>query len=204
MKYSHYGQPYFGQAKPPKGDIHPMPTVTTAVPTGVWTVEPKHSKVGFAVKHLGISTVRGEFKTFEGKVEVAEDGSVSASGTVDTASVDTAEADRDTHLRSADFFDVEKYPQITFQSTAIEPVDEDTFEIVGDLTLHGVTKPVTLTAEVTGTEDDPWGNQRVGLEVTGSLSRGDYEMKFNQALGSGNVLVSDKVKIAVDISAVKG
>jgi polyisoprenoid-binding protein YceI len=116
--------------------------------------------------------------------------------------VNTAEDARDEHLRSADFFDAEKYPQITFTSTAIK-ADGDELEITGDLTLHGVTKPVTLKAEVTGTEEDPWGNTRVGLEVTGSLSRGDYEMKFNQALGSGNVLVSDKVKLALDISAVK-
>jgi polyisoprenoid-binding protein YceI len=179
-----------------------MSTTATAVPTGTWNLDPSHSKVGFSVKHLGIATVRGEFKTFEGKVEVADDGTITASGTVDTASVNTAEDARDEHLRSADFFDAEKYPQITFTSTAIK-ADGDELEITGDLTLHGVTKPVTLKAEVTGTEEDPWGNTRVGLEVTGSLSRGDYEMKFNQALGSGNVLVSDKVKLALDISAVK-
>jgi polyisoprenoid-binding protein YceI len=176
---------------------------TTAVPTGTWNVDPSHSKVGFAVKHLGIATVRGEFGTFAGSLVVAEDGSVTASGTVDTATVDTSETARDEHLRSADFFDVEQFPQITFQSTEIKAVGDDEFEITGDLTLHGVTKPVTLKAEVSSTEEDPWGNTRVGLEVTGSLSRGDYGMKFNQALGSGNVMVSDKVKLALDISAVK-
>lgn len=178
-------------------------TVTTAVPTGTWNVDPSHSKVGFSVKHLGIATVRGEFGTFEGKLEVAENGSVTASGTVDAATVNTSEDARDEHLRSTDFFDAEQFPKITFQSTEIKAVDDDTFQITGDLTLHGVTLPVTLKAEVSGTEEDPWGNTRVGLEVTGSLSRGDYGMKFNQALGSGNVMVSDKVKLALDISSVK-
>jgi polyisoprenoid-binding protein YceI len=181
-----------------------MSTATTAVPTGTWNVDPKHSKVGFSVKHLGIANVRGEFQEFEGKLEVAEDGSVVASGTVQTASVNTNEPDRDTHLRSADFFDAETNPQITFRSTEIKTVDDETFEITGDLNMHGITKPITLTAEVTGTEEDPWGNQRVGLEVTGTLKRGDWDMKFNQALGSGNVMVSDKVKLSLDISAVAG
>jgi polyisoprenoid-binding protein YceI len=180
-----------------------MATATTAVPTGTWNVDPSHSKVGFAVKHLGIATVRGEFSKFEGKLDVAEDGTVTASGTVETASVNTNEDARDEHLRSADFFDAEANPQITFTSTEIKAVDDETFEITGDLSIHGVTNSVTLKAEVSDTEQDPWGNTRVGLEVTGSLSRGDYGMKFNQALGSGNVMVSDKVKLALDISAVK-
>jgi len=180
-----------------------MATATTAVPTGTWNVDPSHSKVGFAVKHLGIATVRGEFSKFEGKLDVAEDGTVTASGTVETASVNTSEDARDEHLRSADFFDAEANPQITFTSTEIKAVDDETFEITGNLTIHGVTNPITLKAEVSDTEQDPWGNTRVGLEVTGSLSRGDYGMKFNQALGSGNVMVSDKVKLALDISAVK-
>jgi len=180
-----------------------MSATVTAVPTGTWNIDPKHSKVGFSVKHLGIANVRGEFEEFAGKLEVNEDGQIVASGTVETTSVNTNETDRDNHLRSADFFDAEQYPQITYTSTSITAVDEDTFEIVGDLSLHGITKSITLKAEVTGTEEDPWGNQRVGLEVTGQLNRGEYEMKFNQALGSGNVLVSDKVKLALDISAVK-
>jgi polyisoprenoid-binding protein YceI len=178
-------------------------TTKTAVPTGTWNVDPSHSKVGFIVRHLGIAKVRGEFSTFEGKLEIADDGSVLATGSADTATVNTNELARDEHLRSADFFEVEQHPKVEFVSTSVSPVDEDTFEITGDLTLHGVTKPVTFKAEVAGTEEDPWGNQRVGLEVTGQISRGEYDMKFNQALGSGNLAVSDKVKIEIDISAVK-
>jgi polyisoprenoid-binding protein YceI len=186
---------------------HPMSTqntATTIIPTGTWRLDPAHSKVGFAVKHLGIANVRGEFGSFEGTLEVGEDlASSRAYGTVDAASIDTNEAQRDAHLRSADFFDAETHPQLTFASTAIEQLDETSFRITGDLTLHGVTRQLVLHAEVEGAEVDPWGNERVGLEVTGQLSRGDYGMTFNQALGSGNLLVSDKVTLSLDISAIR-
>ena len=182
-----------------------MSTATpTLVPTGTYTVDPSHSSVEFSVKHLGISKVKGSFGSFEGTLEINGDlASARAYGTVDIASVDTNEPARDEHLRSADFFDVEQYPRMTFASTAIRQTDDDEFEIVGDLSMHGVTKQITLTAEVQGTETDLYGNDRVGLEISGSLDRSDYEMKFNQALGSGNVLVSDKVKLNLEISAVK-
>jgi polyisoprenoid-binding protein YceI len=180
-----------------------MSAAATKVPTGTWNVDPSHSSVEFQVKHLGIATVKGSFKEFAGSLTAADDGSITASGTVEVATVDTREAQRDDHLRSADFFDVENNPQITFTSTGIEHLDEETFKITGDITIHGVTKPITLEAVVDGTEEDPWGNQRVGLSATGQLSRGDFGMKFNQALGSGNVVVSDKVKLAIDISAVR-
>ncbi len=181
-----------------------MTPVATVVPTGTWNVDPAHSTVAFAVKHMGIATVRGEFKEFEGTLEVGEDlTSPRAHGSVKVASLDTNEAQRDAHLRSADFFDVEQHETLTFESTRVEPVDEETFRITGNLKLHGVSKEITLEAVVQGTDTDPWGNERVGLEVIGQLSRGDYDMKFNQALGSGNMLVADKVKLSLDISAVK-
>lgn len=176
----------------------------TLVPTGTWVVDPAHSKVGFAVKHMGIATVRGEFTEFEGTLEIAGDlSSARAFGSVKAASVDTKESQRDDHLRSPDFFDAETHPELSFESTRIEPIDDETFRITGDLTLHGVTNEIVLTAEVSGTDIDPWGNERVGLEVTGQLSRGAYGMKFNQALGSGNMLVADKVKLSIDISAAR-
>jgi polyisoprenoid-binding protein YceI len=181
-----------------------MSTTATLIPTGTWVVDPAHSKVGFAVKHMGIATVRGEFTEFQGTLEIGEDlSSAKAYGTVKAASVDTNEDQRDGHLRSADFFDVEQYPELKFESTGVEQLDEDTFRITGKLTIHGVTNDIVLHAEVDGTDTDPWGNERVGLEVIGELSRGDYGMKFNQALGSGNMLVADRVKLALDISAVK-
>ena len=178
-----------------------MSVTSTVVPTGTWTVDPAHSKVGFAVKHMGIATVRGVFGDFNGTLEVADE--IRATGAVRTASVDTNEPQRDDHLRSPDFFGADEHPELTFASTRIEPVDEDTFAVTGDLTIHGVTREVTLRAEVQGVDVDPWGNERVGLEVTGQLSRGEFGMSFNQALGSGNVLVSDKVKLDLEISAVK-
>lgn len=179
-------------------------TTVSAIPTGTWTVDPGHSTVGFAVKHMGIATVRGEFTEFEGALEIGEDlASAKAYGTVKAESVDTNEAQRDEHLRSADFFDAAEYPELRFVSTKIEALDEDEYRITGNLTIHGVTNEIVLHAEAQGTDVDPWGNERVGLEVTGQLSRGDYGMKFNQALGSGNVLVADKVKLSLDISAVK-
>jgi polyisoprenoid-binding protein YceI len=179
-------------------------SITTGIPTGTWSVDPAHSKVGFAVKHMGIANVRGEFTEFEGTLEIGQDLSSSrAYGTVKAQSVDTSEPQRDEHLRSADFFDVAQYPELRFESTEIEALDEDEFRITGKLTIHGVTNDIVLHAELQGTDIDPWGNERVGLEVTGQLSRADYGMKFNQALGSGNMLVGDKVKLALDISAVK-
>jgi polyisoprenoid-binding protein YceI len=181
----------------------PESTATqTALPTGTWNVDPIHSSVEFHVKHLGIATVKGQFNEFEGTLEVTPDGS-RAYGTVKVASVDTREPQRDAHLRSPDFFDADQYPEIAFQSTDIRPLDEDTFEIDGDLSIHGVTRSLTLNATLEGTETDPQGNLRVGLSATAQINRSDYEMKFNMALGSGNVVVSDKVKILLEISAVK-
>ena len=177
---------------------------TTLVPAGTWTVDPVHSTVGFSVKHLGIATVRGHFDEFEGTLEIGEgDETARAHGTVKAISVNTNDAGRDEHLRSADFFGVEANPELSFASTAIEHVDDETFLITGDLTMNGITKPIKLTAEVQGTETDPWGNERVALEVRGQLKRGDWNMTFNQALGSGNLLVGEKVTLTLDISAVK-
>jgi polyisoprenoid-binding protein YceI len=172
------------------------------IPTGTWSVDPSHSGVEFRVKHLGIATVRGEFEQFEGALEIGDD-SARAYGTVVASSVNTNDAKRDEHLRSADFFHVESHPEIRFSSKSIVPTGDGEFRITGDLAIRGITREVTLSAEVTGTEEDPWGNERVGLEVSGELNRGEYGMTFNQALGSGNVMVSDKVKLHLDISAVK-
>ena len=178
-------------------------TTRTVLPTGTWTVDPAHSNVEFSAKHLGIATVRGAFNEFEGSFEVGEDGSAKARGTVEVVSIDTNEDQRDTHLRSEDFFHAEVHPKLSFESTEIRAVDEDAFLIHGDLTMRGVTRPIVLEAELQGTEIDPWGNERVALEARGQLNRREWGMTFNQALGSGNMLVSDKIKLSIDISAVK-
>jgi polyisoprenoid-binding protein YceI len=182
-----------------------MTTATkTSIPTGTWLTDTVHSTIGFSVKHLGIATVRGKFAEFEGRLEVGDDlSSARVSGLAKTASIDTGEPQRDAHLRSPDFFDAETNPELRFESSSVEAVDDETFTIVGDLTMHGETHPVTLNAELLGAETDPYGNERVALEITGQLSRGDWGMKFNQALGSGNLMVSDTVKLAIDVSAIK-
>jgi len=174
----------------------------SALPTGTWRVDPVHSSVEFQVKHLGIATVKGQFTEFEGTLE-AQPEAVRAHGRIDVASVDTREPQRDEHLRSADFFDARRYPEITFESVAVRPLTEDTFEIDGDLTIHGITRRVSLEAVLEGSETDPQGNDRLGLSAVGEINRSDHDMKFNAALGSGNMLVSDRVKILLELSAIK-
>ena len=176
---------------------------TTLVPAGTWEVDPAHSSVDFSVKHMGIANVRGRFTDFHGTVEVGEDAfSAKAHGSVKVASIDTNDEGRDTHLRSADFFDADAFPEITFESTRVEPIDEDSSRVFGNLTMHGVTREIKLEVILQGTDTDPWGNDRAGAEVQGCLSRKDFDMKFNQALGSGNELVGDKVRISLDVSAI--
>ena len=177
--------------------------IETGIPTGTWAIDKAHTKVGFAVKHMGVSTVRGEFREFDGALEVGEDGTLRAHGTVKAASVNTNQEQRDEHLRSADFFDVENYPDLTFESTSIERIDDEDYRIVGDLTIHGVTNQIELDAELGGVDIGPEGEHRTGLEVTGQLSRKDYGMRFNAALGSGNAVVADKVKLAIDVEAIR-
>lgn len=179
-------------------------TPSAVIPAGTWSIDPAHSKVGFAVKHMGIATVRGEFKEFQGALEIGDSiSSAKAHGTVKVQSVDTNEPQRDEHLRSPDFFDAATNPQIAFESTSIAATGDDTFRITGELTLHGITNEITLDAEILGTETDPVsGHERIGLEVVGQISRGEFGMKFNQALGSGNLLVADRVRIELDIAAV--
>jgi len=177
----------------------------TGIPTGTWVADRAHTRIGFAVKHLGVTTVRGEFKDYDGTLEIGDDLSEAhATATIRVASVDTGQDQRDEHLRSADFFDAERFPEIRFESKRIEQVDEETYRIVGDLTIHGVTNEVELEAELGGyVESGMQDEERIGLDITGQLSRKDYEMKFNAALGSGNAVVADKVKLVLDIAAVK-
>jgi len=176
---------------------------TPFIGAGTWMVDPAHSNVEFSVKHMGIANVRGKFTEFEGTLEVGEDlASSKASGKVAVASIDTNEEQRDAHLRSPDFFDAEKFPEITFESTHVEAIDDESTCVRGNLTMHGVTREIKFTVLLQGTDTDPWNNLRVGLEAVATLHRSEFDMKFNQALGSGNVLVGDKVKIALEISAI--
>ncbi len=176
---------------------------TPVIPTGTWKVDAAHSSVTFSVKHMGIAKVRGKFTEFEGTLEVREDlahGRIY--GTVKVASIDTGEAKRDEHLRSADFFDVERFPEITFESTRVEAIDDEMTRVTGNLTMHGVTREIVLEGMTQGTDIDPWGNTRAGVEGVGKLLRSDFDMNFSQALASGNKLVGDKIAISLDVSAV--
>lgn len=169
-----------------------------------WTIDSAHSRVGFAVRHMMISTVRGEFTQFEGEVDLDEqDPSRStASGRIQVASIDTGNAERDGHLRSADFFDVETHPTITFRSRRIT-AQGDRVTVTGDLTMRGITKEITLEGELTGPAKDPWGNMRRGVNLSGSLNRKDFGLTWNQALETGGVLVDEKVKLEIDLEIVQ-
>lgn len=166
---------------------------------GVWTVDASHSEVGFTARHLMVSKVRGTFSEFAATVEVGETfESSSVTADVKLASVDTRSEDRDNHLRSTDFFDVENYPSMTFTSTE---VTEST--LTGDLTIKGVTQRVTFDLDFGGVSDDPWGGTRAGVEATTEVNRKDFGLTWNVAIEGGGVLVSDKVKIHLDIQLIK-
>ena len=168
------------------------------IPTGTWKVDKANTRVGFAVKQMGVDTVRGEFREFDGALEIGEDlADARAYGRVDAASVDTNLARRDKHLRSTDFLSAESHPELSFRSKAIDPVDEDTFRVIGDLSINGVTNEVELTAELGGIETGPDREERIGLEVTGQVSRTAFAMKY------APLIVANKVKIVIDVAAVK-
>ena len=167
--------------------------------SGTWAIDPTHSEVGFVARHLMVTKVRGSFTDVTGTVEVAGDIARSvANVTIKTASVSTGTADRDAHLRSEDFFDVENFPELTFVSTAF---DGDT--LTGDLTIKGVTKPVTLDVEFNGVATDPWGNDKAAFEATGELNRTDWGLTWNANLEKGGVLVSEKIKLVIDVQLAK-
>ena len=172
------------------------------IPAGVYNVDPAHSSVGFAVKHMGIATVRGSFRGFEGTVDASGDAPVLA-GTVEVSTVDTGEENRDGHLKAPDFFDVDQHPQITFHSTGTDATANGEVRLTGEITIKGVTKPIELTGEIAENGQDPWGNERIGLELEGTIDRREFDLKWNQTLPNGNMLVADDVKLLVNVSAVK-
>ena len=173
--------------------------------TTKWAIDPTHSKIGFKVKHLMISNVLGSFREFEGAVStVGNDFSKSViSFSLNTASVDTEIADRDGHLKSGDFFDVENYPKITFEGNGLTDLGDDLYTLTGDLTIKGVSHPVKLEVEFGGVNADPWGNTKAGFSITGKISRKEWGLSWNAALETGGVLVGDEVKINCDIELVK-
>jgi polyisoprenoid-binding protein YceI len=180
-------------------------TTTVASLTGDYDIDPAHSRIGFAAKHAMVATVRGQFKVYSGEVHLDEESPANSRVTlqIDVHSVDTGNADRDKHLLSPDFFNVEVYPAITFTSTKVEKVDDDLYTLIGDLTINDKTNPVAVEFELTGTSTDPWGGSRAGFEGRTTVNRRDWDLAWNVGLDKGGVLVSEKVKLEFDISAVK-
>jgi len=171
-------------------------TRETAIPAGTWKIDPAHSRVEFSIRHMGIASIRGSFADYEGVIAGGEEPRVS--GAVRVASVDTGDEARDGHLQSPDFFDAERFPELTFASTRF-----DDGKVVGDLTIRGVTREVELDARVTGAGTDPWGNERLGLELEGEIDRHDFGVSWNTPLPTGGLLLGDTVRLTAGFSAVK-
>ncbi len=170
-----------------------------------WEVDSTHSQATFSVKHMMISTVKGQFDVLSGKLELDEQHPENSwvEAQVDTASINTRDAKRDAHLRSADFFDAEKYPTITFKSHKVEPVGDNEYRVTGQLTIHGVTREETFHAEYSGQVKDLYGLQRAGFAVKGKINRKDYGLNWNVALETGGVLVGEEVKVEIDLAVVQ-
>lgn len=172
------------------------------ITTGTWTLDNSHSEIGFTVRHAGISKVRGQFKDAAATLELADDVADSkVNATIQTASFDSGDVNRDGHVRGEDFFDVEKFPEISFISNAIVPKG-DAYELQGDLTIKGVTRPVALETELHGVAVDPFGNTRAGLTAETTISRKDFGLTWNAVLEAGGVLVSDKVGINLELAFI--
>jgi polyisoprenoid-binding protein YceI len=166
----------------------------------VYEVDPNHTSVEFAGKHMMVTTVRGRFRQFTARVEVEDDDPTTArvTASIKTASLDTAVDQRDAHLRSPDFFDVERYPELTYVSTSIGPVGDHRYRVTGDLTIKDQTRPVTLDVEVEERFNDPFGNERIGVSATGKLNRRDWGLTWNQVLEAGRLLVGDQIKLEIE------
>jgi polyisoprenoid-binding protein YceI len=169
-----------------------------------WNIDASHSLVEFSVRHLMITTVKGRFGSVSGTLEFDENNieNSSVEAVIETASIDTRDEKRDAHLRSADFFDVEKYPHLTFKSTKVEKVADSQFQVTGDLTILDVTRSITLNVEYAGQAKGPWGNTAAGFSTSTAISRKDYGLNWNVALETGGWLVGDQVKISLELEAV--
>lgn len=182
-------------------------TLTTPLEglTGAYTLDASHSRIGFAARHAMVTKVRGTFNDVAGSgyLDTADPPKSHFDVTIQASSIDTHNADRDAHLRSNDFFDMENHPEIRYVSTAVEPLRADHYRVTGDLTIKGVTKAVTIDFELTGSAVDPYGNTRVGLEGSVTVNRKDWGVNWNAALEAGGMLVSEKVTLEFDVSAIK-
>ena len=181
-------------------------TATVQTATTTWNIDPAHTVAEFKVKHMMISNVKGQFSNVSGVLSLDEEDITEAhiEATIEVNSINTQNADRDAHLKSADFFDVEKFPSLTFASTRVTRKGDDELSVEGDLTIHGVTRKVVFQVEgPTASSKDPWGNTRVGLSATAKINRKDFGLTWNAALEAGGVLVGEDVTITLDVQAVK-
>lgn len=170
-----------------------------------WNIDPAHSNIEFAVRHLMLSTVKGRFGDVAGSVQTdeAKPSAAQVNVTIQVASIDTRQPDRDAHLKSPDFFDVEKFPTITFKSKRLQGDPTGEFTLTGDLTIHGVTREVTLNVTAEGRGNDPWGNERLGFSATGKIDRREFGLTWQQALEAGGIAVGHDIKLAIDVELVK-
>ena len=183
-----------------------METVTKTATKTKWTLDPTHSEIVFKVRHMMITNVKGEFRKFDASILTdGEDFSKSSliDLTIDAGSIYTNDDSRDGHLKSEDFFDVEKFPTLTFEGRSLTKVRDDEYELSGILTIKGVSKDVRLNVEFGGVNKDPWGNEKAGFSLTGKINRKDFGLNWNAALETGGVLVSDEVKISAEVQFVK-
>jgi len=180
-------------------------SASPALAAETYTIDKQHSEASFQIRHLGISNVRGRFGDFDGTINIdsAKPESSSVEFTIKAASIDTGAADRDKHLRSADFFDVEKFPTITFKSTKVAPKGGNSYDVTGTLTMHGVSKEITIPVTHLGFVKDPWGNDKAGFELNTTLNRKDFGLTWNKALETGGLLVGEDVKISINLETAK-
>ena len=172
--------------------------------TGTFVIDKSHTQVGFLVRHLMVSKVRGRFTDYEGTLVVAEDPAASSvEVTIQASSIDTSDVNRDNHVRTNDFLSVEEFPTITFRSTKVELGSSNGWKVTGDLTVRGVTRPTVLDVEFEGVIQDPWGNQRLGFTASGEIDRNDFGVSFNAALEAGGVVVGSKVKLEIEAEAIR-
>ena len=168
-----------------------------------WPLDPTHSELGFKVKHLMITNIKGEFRNFSAEIDGEDFSKAAFSAMIDTSSIFTNEDNRDAHLKNADFFDVDNHKEMTFKGSSLTKIDDENFELTGMLSIKGISKEIKLGVEYGGTSTDPWGNEKMGFSINGKINRSDYGLNFNAALETGGFLLGEEVKISADLQFVK-
>ena len=168
-----------------------------------WQLDPTHSELGFKVKHLMITNIKGEFRNFSAEIDGEDFSKAAISAMIDTSSIFTNEDNRDAHLKNADFFDIDNHKEMTFKGNSLNKIDDENFELTGMLSIKGISKEIKLGVEYGGTSTDPWGNEKMGFSINGKINRSDYGLNFNAPLETGGFLLGEEVKISADLQFVK-